>query len=100
MPLRKIGIVTAAVVAIAAAALTLPSVAYAKGGHHHHHGGHGGWGWGAFGLGLGTGLVVGGAPYWGGGYSAYGYAPDCYLRRQWVINRYGHRVLRTRQVCY
>jgi hypothetical protein len=27
------------------------------------------------------------------------YAQECYIRRYWVINRYGHRVLRRGYVC-
>jgi hypothetical protein len=48
-------------------------------------------------------LAYGG--YYGGPYAYdYGYdnayAGECYIRRYWVINRYGHRVLRRGQVCY
>src|SRR5690348_5171449 len=112
--------VIAAAIAVAAIATTavLPGTAQARwgGGYHGgHYGGHwhgGGWGWGGFGWGLGTGLALGwGAPYYGGyygGYYPYGgyyaYGPgaygDCYVRRRWVINRYGHRVLRRVTVCY
>ena len=37
-------------------------------------------------------------PNYGGPYSAYG--GDCVMRRRWVINRWGHRVLRWTRVCY
>lgn len=85
------------------------------GGHWGGWRGHGGWGrrgyaWGALGTGLAFGLA---APYYGGyyggyygpyaydyGYGSYAYADDCYIRRHWVINRYGHRVLRRVTVCY
>ena len=68
-----------------------------------------GWGWGGFGLGFGTGLALGAAPYYYGGYPYYGdyyyggpyaYAGDCVMRRRWVYDGYGHRVLRWRRVCY
>jgi hypothetical protein len=64
-------------------------------------GGYGGWG--GVGWGLATGLAYGG--YYGGPYAYdYGYdnayAGECYIRRYWVIYRYGHRVLRRGQVCY
>jgi hypothetical protein len=69
-----------------------------------HWGGHGGgWGWGGFGLGLGTGLALGAAPYYGGyyGYGPYAYDyGDCYIRRQWVVDGYGRRILRRVRVCY
>jgi len=62
-------------------------------------------------LGLGTGLALGLAagPGWGGYYAPYGYGPyygayayggDCVMRRRWVVNRYGHRVLRWVRACY
>ena len=62
-----------------------------------------GWGWGGFGWGFAPGFAIGfGAPYYGGyyggPYSAYG--GDCVMRRRWVINRWGHRVLRWTRACY
>jgi hypothetical protein len=113
--LRKIGIAAATAIVIAGSMAAFPGLADARGGGGHHGGGghgggghyggggYGGWGWGGVGLGLATGLAYGG--YYGGPY-AYdygydnGYAGECYIRRYWVINRYGHRVLRRGQVCY
>jgi hypothetical protein len=107
--LRKLGIITATICAITSGAIALPGAANAQ--HHHgggHWGGHGG-GWGGFGLGLGTGLAVGAAPYYGGYYGygpyayddgAYAYAGDCYLKRRWVVDEYGRRILRRMRVCY
>jgi hypothetical protein len=113
--LRKFGIAMATVVAVAGTAIALPGVANAQhghwgGGHWGGGGGHwghgGGWGWGGFGLGLGTGLALGAAPYYGGygpyayDYGGdYAYAGDCYIRRRWVVDGYGHRVLRRVRVC-
>ena len=102
--LRKIAI--AAAVTIAGTMAALPSVANAQ---HHWHGGGGHWhggGWGGFGLGVGTGLALGAPYYYGGPYAydyyggPYAYAGDCVPRRRWVIDRYGHRVLRWTRVCY
>jgi|SRR5262245_46051285 len=113
--LRKTVITAAAMLAIVGATVALPGTADARwGGHGGWHGGHwrgGGWGWGGVGLGLGTGLALGLAagPGWGGYYAPYGYGPDygayayggdCVMRRRWVVNRYGHRVLRWVRACY
>ena len=65
--------------------------------------GHGGWGGGGFGWGFAPGFAIGfGAPYYGGYYGGpyYAYGGDCVMRRRWVINRWGHRVLRWTRVCY
>jgi len=116
--LRKMTLAGIAVAAIAAATAMTPGVAEARWGGHggghwgggHWGGGHwhGGWGWGGYGWGFGSGLALGlAAPYYGGYYGGYpyaaGYAPyeygDCYVVRRWVINRYGHRVLRRMTVC-
>jgi hypothetical protein len=44
---------------------------------------------------------AGGGPYgYGPYYGAYGYGGDCVMRRRWVVNRYGHRVLRWVRTCY
>ncbi len=86
------------------------------GGYRGHWGGWRGYGWRGYGWGLGSALAVG---YYGGyygpyaydygyygpyaydySYGAYAYAPDCYIQRHWVINRYGHRGLRRTRVCY
>jgi hypothetical protein len=119
----KFGIASAAAIVIALASITVSSPASARyGGGWHGGGWHGGgwrgggyrggyygggWGWGGFGLGLGTGLLLGAAPYYYGGYYGYGpYAydyygpPRCYISRRWVWNRYGRRVLRRVRVCY
>jgi hypothetical protein len=45
------------------------------------------------------GGYYGGGPYYGGYYDDYAYGGDCYITRRWVINRYGHRVLRSVHVC-
>jgi hypothetical protein len=48
-------------------------------------------------------LAYGGyyAPYaYDYGYYDDAYAGECYIRRHWVINRSGKRVLRRVQVCY
>jgi hypothetical protein len=117
--LRKIALAAVFGVTIMAATATVPGAAEARWGGHwgggHWGGGHwghnhGGWGWGGFGWGLGSGLAIGlAAPYYGGYYGGYypyyasGYGPygygDCYVTRHWVINRYGHRVLRRATVC-
>jgi len=105
--LRKIGIAAATAVAITGITAALPNAANAQ----HWHGGGGRWhgGGGGFGWGLGTGLALGfGAPYYGGYYGPYAYdyggpyayAGDCVMRRRWVIDGYGRRVLRWTRVCY
>ena len=83
-----------------AATVALPGTAQAR-----WHGG--GWhrlaGWGGFGWGFAPGFAIGfGAPYYGGYYGGpyYAYGGDCVMRRRWVINRWGHRVLRWTRVCY
>ena len=104
--LRRIAIAATAVAAVVAATAALPGGAEARwhggGGHGGWHR-HGGWGWGGFGWGFAPGFAIGvGAPfyggYYGGPYSAYG--GDCVMRRGWVIDRWGHRVLRWTRVCY
>ena len=119
----RVDIRRAALVAVAGVALVATgsgSALAAHGGHGgaHSHGGHafaghgggfhsrrGGEGSGpGFVGGLAFGAVVGapygyyGAPY---GYDSYAYdsGPDCYLTRQVVINRWGHRVIRRVRVC-
>ncbi len=74
--------------------------ASARGGHHggggfhsggfHHFGGfhHG---FRHFGPRFGIGFY---APY------DYYYGPDCFIRRQVFINRFGHRIVRFVRVCY
>jgi hypothetical protein len=66
-----------------------------RGGWH----GHGGWG--GFGWGFAPGFAIGfRAPYYGGYYGGpYAYR-GCVMRRRWVIDRWGHRVLRWTRVCY
>jgi hypothetical protein len=128
--LRKLGVATALIIAVAGTTVSLPDAANARWGGGWHgggwhgggwHGGRGGWGWGAVGVGVGTGLLLGAAaaaPYYGGyyGYGPYayddGYAPayaayggsygygDCYIRGRWVWDGYGHRVWRRVRVCY
>ena len=107
--LRKTVISAAAMLVIVGATVALPGTADARwGGHGGWRGG--GWGWGGVGLGLGTGLALGLAagpgwgyysPYgYGPYYGAYGYGGDCVMRRRWVVNRFGHRVLRWVRTCY
>ena len=115
--MRKTLARTAIVASIAVVATTLAlqqpvEARWRHGGHWHGHGGHwhgGGWGWGGFGLGLGTGLLLGAAPYYYGGYGyrpyaypayGYGYGGGCYIRRRLVSDGYGHRVWRRIRVCY
>ena len=81
---------------------------YYGGGYRGNYYG-GGWGYG-----LAAGAIAGGllaaSPYYGGYYGGYGpyaydddsyaYAGACYIRRHWVIDGYGRRVLRRVRVCY
>ena len=108
--LRRIVTAVAAAVVITAATAALPDTAQARWHGGGWHGGWrgggwrgGGWGWRGFGWGFAPGFAIGfGAPYVGGFYGGpyYGYGGDCVLRRRWVINRWGHRVLRWTRVCY
>jgi hypothetical protein len=123
--MRRLGIATAVIAAVAGTAVALPSAANARWGGGWHgggwHGGHGGWGWGGFGVGIGSGLLLGAAtaPYYGGYYGYgpyaydYGYGPSyaaygggpyygggCSIRGRWVRDGYGHRVWRRVRVCY
>lgn len=118
--LRKLGIATAMVIAVAGTTIATPEPASARWGGGWHGGGWrgGGWGWGGFGVGIGTGLLLGAAtlPYYGGYYGygpgyGYGYGPyyaayggpysgGCYIRRRWVSDGYGHRVWRRVRICY
>jgi hypothetical protein len=97
---------TVIVVGTATAALSGTAEARWHGGGWHGGGWHGGWGrggwgWGGFGWGFAPGFAIGvGAPYWGWGGPSYAYGGDCVLRRRWVINRWGHRVLRWTRVCF
>ena len=57
----------------------------------------------AAGMAMEVGAAIGfGAPYYGGYYGGpyYTCGGDCVMRRRWVINRGGHRVLRWTRVCY
>jgi hypothetical protein len=86
---------TAALSAVAAMAIGTSGAALAQ----HGHGGHwhgGGWGPGFVG-GLAVGTAIGAGPYYYGGPYAYGYG--CYVRRQVIVNRWGHRVIRHVRVC-
>jgi hypothetical protein len=93
---------------MAAAAAKAIGAATAPGADARWHGGgwRGGWhghgGWGGFGWGFAPGFAIGfGAPYYGGYYGGpYAYGGDCVMRRRWVIDRWGHRVLRWTRVCY
>src|SRR5450759_937805 len=94
--LKKIGL--AAVMALTVAGAALVTAGSAQAQHWHGHGG-GGFGPGFVG-GLAAGAVIGGG-YYGGGYygGPYAYGGDCYIRRQVIINRWGHRVIRRVRVC-
>ena len=99
-PWKRMGVVVVAALAI----IGFASSANAQ----HYRGGGGGFGPGFVG-GFATGAVIGGAPYYGGGYyggpyaygggGPYAYGGDCYFRRQIIINRSGHRVIRRVRVC-
>ena len=57
---------------------------------------------GGLGPGFVGGLAVGSAlaaPYSYGGPYAYDYGPDCYIRRQIYIYRFGERIVRHLRVC-
>ena len=91
--IRKFVIAGVGALAVAIAAVATPTVAQARSGHH--------WG-GGLGPGLVGGLAVGSAlaaPYYYGGPYAYDYGPDCYIRRQIYINRFGERIVRHLRVC-
>src|SRR5664280_612314 len=91
-----------------AAVASLAIVGFARSASaQHHHGYGGGFGPGFVG-GLAAGAVIGGGPYYGGGYyggpyayggGPYAYGGGCYIERQVVINRFGHRVIRRVRVC-
>ena len=75
-----------------------------------YYGGGGGFGPGLFLGGLAAGALLGGG-YYGGPYGYYGggpygyyggpyaYGGGCYIEREVVINRFGHRVIRRVRVC-
>src|SRR5665811_2186352 len=95
--LKKIGL--AAVMALTVAGTALVTAGSAQAQHGHGYGG-GGFGPGFVG-GLGAGAGIGGGPDYGGRYygGPYGYGGGCYIERQVVINRFGHRVIRRVRVC-
>ena len=98
-PWKRIGV--AAVAALAIVAFSGSADArYRHGGGY--YGGGGGFGPGIFLGGLAAGAVLGGG-YYGGPYGYYGgpyaYGGGCYIERQVVINRSGHRVIRRVRVC-
>jgi len=91
--IRKFVIAGVGALAVAIAAVATPTVAQARWGHH--------WG-GGWAPGFVGGLAVGSAlaaPYYYGGPYAYDYGPDCYIRRQVYINRFGERIVRHLRVC-
>jgi hypothetical protein len=104
-PWKKIGVA-------AVAALAIVSFAGSASAQYRHGGG--GFGPGFVG-GFAAGAVLGGGPYYGGGYyggpyaysggpyaysgGPYAYGGGCYIQRQVIINRWGHRVIRRVQVC-
>ena len=93
--LKKIGLAAVMALTVAGTALVTAGSAQAQ----YRHGG-GGFGPGFVG-GLAAGAVIGGGPYYGGGYygGPYAYGGGCYIERQVVINRFGHRVIRRVRVC-
>ena len=99
-PWKRIGV--AAVAALAIVAFSGSADArYRHGGGY--YGGGGGFGPGIFLGGLAAGAVLGGG-YYGGPYGyydggPYAYGGGCYIERQVVINRSGHRVIRRVRVC-
>ena len=100
--LKKIGL--AAVMALTVAGTALVTAGSAQAQHGHGYGG-GGFGPGFVG-GFAAGAVIGGGPYYGGyggpyayGGGPYAYGGGCYIERQVVINRFGHRVIRRVRVC-
>jgi hypothetical protein len=109
--LKKIGLAAVMALTVAGTALVTPGSAQAQ--HGHAYGG-GGFGPGFVG-GLAAGAVIGGGPYYGSGYyggpyaygggpyayggGPYAYGGGCYIERQVVINRFGHRVIRRVRVC-
>jgi hypothetical protein len=109
-PWKRLGVVAVATLAIVGFAGSASAQHYHGGGGGYYHGGGGGYygGGGAFIGGLAAGALIGASPYYGGYYGGpygyynggpYAYAGGCYIQRQWVINRYGHRVWRRVQVC-
>ena len=99
-PWKRIGV--AAVAALAIVAFSGSANAQR---HHHgggYYGGGGGFGPGIFLGGLAAGALLGGG-YYGGPYGYYGgpyaYGGGCYIQREVVINRSGHRVIRRVRVC-
>src|ERR1022692_2345801 len=106
--LKKIGLTAVMALTVAGTALITAGSAQAQHGH--------GYGGGGFGPGFvggpyygggyyGGPYAYGGGPYaYGGGPYAYGggpyaYGGGCYIERQVVINRFGHRVIRRVRVC-
>ena len=110
-PWKRIGV--AAVAALAIVAFSGSADArYRHGGGYYggHGGGYYGGGGGFFLGGLAAGAVLGGGYYAGpygyyngGPYGYYGgpyaYGGGCYIQREVVINRSGHRVIRRVRVC-
>jgi len=90
--LKKIGLAAVMALTVAGTALVTAGSAQAQ----YRHGG------GGFGPGFGGGPYYGGG-YYGGPYAygggPYAYGGGCYIERQVVINRFGHRVIRRVRVC-
>jgi hypothetical protein len=90
--LKKIGLAAVMALTVAGTALVTAGSAQAQ----YRHGG------GGFGPGFGGGPYYGGG-YYGGPYAygggPYAYGGGCYIERQVVINRFGHRVIRRMRVC-
>src|ERR1019366_1567281 len=95
-PWKRIGV--AAVAALAIVAFSGSADARSR----HHGGGYYGGGGGFFLGGLAAGALLGGG-YYGGPYGYYGgpyaYGGGCYIQREVVINRSGHRIIRRVRDC-
>jgi hypothetical protein len=96
--LKRAGVAAAACAVLTLASVSVSSPAQAQ--HWRGGGGHwrgGGYGWGP-GVGFATGLAIGSAPYYYGG-GPYAYGGGCYLRREIMRDRWGHRIIRRVRVC-
>jgi hypothetical protein len=98
------------IVVAAVAALAIVAFSGSADARYRHGGGYYGGGGGFFLGGLAAGALLGagyyGGPYGyydGGPYGYYGgpyaYGGGCYIQREVVINRSGHRIIRRVRVC-
>ena len=95
-PWKRIGVAAVAALAIVAFSGSA-NARYRHGGGYYggHGGGYYGGGGGFFLGGLAAGALLGGG-YYGG---PYAYGGGCYIQREVVINRSGHRIIRRVRVC-